>query len=178
MEYIGKRISIKRTDGQVSIVILSTSDKVKKRILFIWFILWSLCGIIVLTQYFLIQDPDTKVAVIVWLGFWGYFEYKSFRALMWRFYGMEKIRIKDRKLSYKKDVAGKGKVKVYELDFIKDFSVVEKKDDSFFENLNSSYWVIAGEKLTFDYYGKEIKLGIQLDEADAKALHKLIKNKI
>jgi len=38
--------------------------------------------------------------------------------------------------------------------------------------------VIANEKLAFDYYGAEVKLGIQLEDADAKALLKLIKNKI
>ena len=178
MEYIGKRISIKRAENEVSIVILSTADKTKKIILFIWFILWSLSGIIILTQYFLMKDSQTKVAIIVWLGFWAYFEYMTFRAVMWRNYGMEKIKLKERQLFYKRDVAGKGKVKVYEFDFIKDLSVVEQKENSFFENLNNSYWVIAGERITFDYYGKEIKLGIQLDESDAKALHKLIKAKI
>lgn len=178
MDYIGKRISIKRVENELSIVILSTADKTKKRILFAWFLLWSICGIIVLTQYFLLKDPETKVAIIVWLGFWGYFEYKTFKAVMWRQYGMEKIKLKERKLFYKRDVAGKGKVKVYEFDFIKDFRIVELKENSFFENLNNSYWVIAGERLAFDYYGKEIKFGIQLDEADAKALYKLIKGKI
>ena len=79
---------------------------------------------------------------------------------------------------YRKAVRGRGKIKVYEFDFIKDFKVIESKENSFFENLNNSYWVIAGEKLTFDYYGKEIKFGFQLSDTDATALFKYIKNKI
>lgn len=178
MEYIGERISIKRIENETSIVILSTVDKMKKKLLIAWFALWTICGTIVFTQYFTITDEQTKVAVLVWLGFWAYFEYKTFSAVMWRSFGVEKIKLSDRKLFYKKDIRGKGKIKVYEFDFMKEFRVIESKENSFFENLNNSYWVIAGEKLAFDYYGKEIKLGIQLNEADAKALFKLINGKL
>ncbi len=178
MEYIGDRISIKKNENETSIVILSTVDKTKKQLLLVWFVLWTLGGIAVLTQYFTITEQQTRVAILVWLGFWGYFEYKIFKAVMWRSFGLEKIKLRERKLFYKKDVRGKGKRNVYEFDFIKDLRVIESKENSFFENLNDSYWVVAGEKLTFDYYGKEIKMGIQLNEADAKALLKFIMNKI
>ncbi len=178
MEYIGKRISIKRDENGVSIVILSSINKLKNTILFIWFFLWSLSGVIILTQYFILNDTDTKAAIIVWLGFWAYFEYMIFKAFMWRKFGVEKIKLREKKIFYKRDVAGKGKVKVYEFDFIKELKLVEAKENSFVENLNNSYWMIAGEKLIFDYYGKDIKLGIQLEENDAKALLKLIKSEI
>lgn len=178
MEYIGDRISIKKTDNETSIVILSGADKIKKKLLLVWFSLWTIGGLIVFVEYFMITDNQTKVAIIVWLGFWGYFEYKIFKAVMWRSFGMEKLKLKERKLYYKRDVRGKGKITVFEFDFMKEFRIVETKENSFFENLNHSYWVIAGEKLAFDYYGKEIKCGLQLSEADAKALHKLIKNKM
>ncbi|MCE9539899.1 MAG: hypothetical protein K8R85_11875 [Bacteroidetes bacterium] len=178
MEYIGKRISIKRTESELSIVILSLINKLKSRFLFLWFILWSISGIIVLSQYFIMHDPNTKTAIIVWMGFWAYFEYKIFHAYLWRKSGKEKIKINDKKLLYKRDVSGRGKIKTYEIDFIKDLRLIEPKENSFMEDLNNSYWVIGGEKLTFDYYGKEIKFGLQLDEADAKALLKLIMKEI
>ncbi|MES2284454.1 MAG: hypothetical protein V4547_02115 [Bacteroidota bacterium] len=174
MEYIGKRISIKRTENELSIVILSLINKLKNRLLFLWFILWSISGIIVLSQYFIMPDPNTKTAIIVWMGFWAYFEYKIFHAYLWRKSGKEKIKINDTKFLYKRDVSGRGKIKTYETDFIKDLRLIEPKENSFTENLNNSYWVIGGEKLAFDYYGKEIKFGLQLDEVDAKALLKLI----
>lgn len=178
MEYIGKRISIKRTEGELSIVILSLINKLKNRFLFIWFVLWSISGLIVLSQYFIMQDPNTKTAIIVWMGFWAYFEYKIFHAYLWRKSGKEKIKINDKKLLYKRDVSGGGKIKTYETDFIKDLRLIEPKENSFMEDLNNSYWVIGGEKLTFDYYGKEVKFGLQLDETDAMALLKLIKNEL
>jgi hypothetical protein len=178
MEYIGKQISIKRFENELSIVMLSFNNKMKNAMLFLYLFLWTICGIIVFSQYLLITDPNSKAMVIVWIGFWVYFEYKIFKAYMWRKYGKEKIKIRDGKIFYKKDVLGKGKIKNYDIDFIKDFRIIEKKADSFFDNLNNSYWIVAGERLAFDYYGKEITFGIQLDENDAKALYNKIKKEL
>lgn len=178
MEYIGKRISIKRSPTETSIVILSTADKSKKWVLLIWFILWTISGIVVMGQFFLIPDQNTKAALIGWLGFWAYFEYKTFKAVMWRSYGIEKIKLRENKLFYKRDVAGKGKINAYDFDFMKDFAIIELKENSLLDNLNNSYWVVAGERLTFDFQGKPVKFGIQLNEEDATALFKLIKKQI
>lgn len=178
MEFIGKRISIKQKEQELSIVILSTVNKTKRTLLFCWFFLWSLSGVIVFTQSLLIHEENTKVALIVWLGFWAYFEYKIFRAYMWRRFGVEKIKLRENKLFYKRDVGGRGKIKVFEYDFIKDFRIIDKKEDSLLENLNNSYWVVAGERIAFDYYGKEIKLGLQVDDEETEGLYKLLKRKI
>lgn len=178
MEYIGKRISIKRKEGEASIVILSTVDKLKRTLLFCWFFLWTLSGVIVFSQFFLIHDEKTKVALMIWMGFWAYFEYKIFTAYMWRKFGVEKIKLREHKFFYKRDVAGRGKINVFEFDFIKDLRIIEKKNNSFFDNLNHSYWVVAGECLAFDYYGKEIKLALQIDEKEATELYQLLKNEI
>ncbi len=175
MDYIGKRISIKRTEEGLSIVILSLADKLKNRLLLAWLVLWTLAGMIVFSQYFTFTDTNTRIAVIVWLGFWLYFEFKITNAWLWRRSGKEVIKLRENKLFYKRDVSGRGKIKTYSADFIKDLRILEHKE-SFLESLNNSYWVIAGEKLAFDYYGKEIKLGLQLDDADAKALLKVLKD--
>jgi hypothetical protein len=178
MDYIGKRISIKQSENELSIVILALVDATKNKLLFAWLLLWSLSGLVVLLQFFLIPDPNTRIAVIVWMAFWAYFEYKIVNAYRWRKAGKEKIKIRNNKFLYKRDISGGGKIKTYEMDFIKEPRLVEEKDDSFFESLNNSYWVIAGEKLAFDYYGKEIKFGLELEATDAKALLKVIKNKV
>ncbi len=178
MEYIGKRISVKRTEGEVSIVILSTVDKMKRILLFCWLFLWSVCGVIVFAQFFILKDENTKAALIAWMGFWAYFEYKIFTAFLWRKFGMEKIKLREGKVFYKRDISGRGKVKIFEYDFVKDLRVIGRKDNSFFDNLNYSYWVVSGEQIAFDYYGKEIKLGIQLDEDDANELYTLLEKEL
>ena len=178
MEYIGERISLKQKENELSIVILSFKNKAKNNLLFCWFVLWSISGIFVFTNYFTIIDQNTKAAIIVWLGFWGYFEYVILKAYFWRKSGKEIIKLKDNKLMYKRFVLWNTKIKVYEYEFIKDFKIIEPKENSFRENLNNSYWVIAGEKLAFDYYGKEIKLGIQLIQNDAEFLKKRIQKEV
>jgi hypothetical protein len=178
MEFIGKRTSIKKSDTETSIVIVSQSEKIKNILLFSWFFIWTVSGIIVFAQYFRMPDQNSKVMIIVWLGFWAYFEYKIFRAFMWRKFGVEKIKLRENKFFYKRDVAGKGRIKVYEFDFIKDLRIIESKERSFADNMNNSYWMVGGEKLAFDYYGKEIKFGMQLDDDDTKALLKLLRSKI
>jgi hypothetical protein len=178
MEYIGNRISIKRTEKEISIIILALSEKKKNILLFAWLFVWTVSGFVVLAQYLMMTDKDAKVMLMVWLGFWAYFEYKSFIALMWRKFGVEKIKLRDNKLFYKKEIAGKGKIRVYEFDFIKELRIAEFKENSFADNMSSAYWVVGGEKLAFDYYGKEIKFAFQLNEQEAASLHKLIKKEI
>ena len=178
MEYIGKRISVKRNEGEVSIVIVSRSEKMKNILLFCWFFIWTVSGIVVLSQYFTLRDPNSKVMIMVWMAFWAYFEYRIFKSFMWRKYGVEKIKLRENKLFYKRDVAGKGKIRAYEFDFIKDLRLVEHKENSFADNMGDSYWMVGGEKLAFDHYGKEIKFAMQIEEDEAKALLKLIRSAI
>lgn len=179
MDYIGNRISIKQlAEDTTSIVILSNKTKLKNTLLFAWVFLWTVSGIVVFTQYFSLTDQDAKAAIIVWMGFWAYFEYKMIKAYFWRKLGMEKLKIKEGKLFYKRDISGKGKIKVFEADFIKDLRLIEVKEHAFFEGINNSYWMIAGEKIAFDYYGKEQRLGLQLEQEDAEKLTRLLRKKL
>lgn len=175
MEYIGKRISIKHKEEEISIVIVSAIEKKKIALLFTWLFLWSIGGVIVFVQLFIIKEAETKVALAVWLAFWTYFEYKIIIAFLWRKSGVEKIKLRANSLFYKRSIAGRGKVRNFQFDFIKDFKTITPKENSFSESVNNSYWVIAGERLTFDYMGKEIKFGIQLPEKEADQLYRIIK---
>jgi hypothetical protein len=175
MEYIGKRISIKKSEKENSVIIISFSEKTKNILLFSWLFIWTVSGFVVLSQYFMISDKDSRVMLMVWLAFWAYFEYKSFKALMWRKYGVEKIKLRENKFFYKKEIAGKGKINSYEFDFIKDLRILELKENSFADNMNNAYWAIGGERLAFDYYGKEIKFGLQLNDEEAATLLKMLR---
>lgn len=177
MKYIGNRISWLSSEQGLSIVILSSIDNFKKYILFFWLLAWTVCGALVFTEIFKIQDSNTKIAFIVWMAFWAYFEYKVLTAFIWRQFGKEKIKINNGNLLIKKDISGRGKTQSYQIDFIKDLRL-RTTENSFLESLNKSYWVVAGEVLAFDYYGKEIKFGIQLPENEAKEILNIIKQKI
>jgi hypothetical protein len=177
MDFIGDQISITSSDNEWNIVILSLRDKTKNILLFAWLFVWSVCGVIMITQYFASTNQDIKTVIIVWVGFWCYFEYKIARAHIWHKSGKEVINIKNGKLAYKKDVSGKAKALEYDCETIKNLRFIEPNENSFMETINNSYWVIGGEKLGFEYLGDEIKFGFQLKNEDAKALLKFIKSK-
>ncbi|MBL7918186.1 MAG: hypothetical protein JNM96_07295, partial [Bacteroidia bacterium] len=91
MKVIGKRISILNKDNLLSIVILPENDKKKLFLMFLWLLAWSVCGIIVLANYFKLTTQDAKLFTIIYLSFWAYFEYKIVRAFIWRRSGKEKL---------------------------------------------------------------------------------------
>lgn len=177
MEYIGEKISVVRKDNEVSIVILASTDKKKLNLLFFWLIAWTVCGLLVVGQYFSLNDPNLKAYIIGWLAFWAYFEYKIVKVYLWRRGGMEKIKLKDKMLYYKREIGGKGKIHVYQYDFIKDLRLIVL-GNNFINTVNNSYWVIGGERLEFEYYGKTIRFGLQLNDKDAKGLLHLIQKEL
>jgi len=177
MEFIGKRISIVRSADELSVVVLSEVENKKSTLLLLWLIAWTLGGIVVFWEYLQLTDESKKTGFIIWLAFWFYFEYTISKAFLWRRNGREKIKMRSGKLSIKREVNKRGKANLYELDFIKDLRVVEE-NSKLMRSLNNSYWAVAGETIAFDYYGKVISFGLQLNENDAKDLYKLIKHNI
>jgi hypothetical protein len=178
MNLIGDRISIVQKEDELRMVILSERNKFKNKLLLLWLILWTLSGICVVLFFLQEQDKNTKLALLVWIAFWAYFEFKIYKAALWRSKGMEVIKLKNGKWLYQRIFNSTKKYSIYKIDFIKDFRIQKPSEASFTDAMNNSYWLIGGEKLAFDYYGKEIKMGLQLSEADAKALYKILQKEL
>jgi len=175
IEVIGKRISVLKDKEVASFVVLPTDANWKLYLLAAWLFLWTISGGVVLVNYFTLTNTNIKLVVIMWLGFWAYFEFKIFKAFLFRKYGKEKIWIKGGKLFYWRDIAGRGKKLEFEKDLVKDLELVEKKKTNFFAFMNESFWVIGGESISFTYASKTYRLGIQLPEEDAKELLRQVK---
>ena len=175
IQVIGKRISTLKADGVSSFVIIPTDTNWKLYMLFTWFLLWSVSGVIILVNYFTLTNANTKTMVLVWLGFWAYFEFKIGKALLFKKFGKEKIWIKNGKFNYWRDVAGRGKKLEFDIELIKDLQLIEKNKRDFFQFMNESFWVLGGESISFTYGAKIYRLGIQLTEDDAKELVKQLK---
>ncbi len=77
IEVIGKRISTLKADGVSSFVIIPTASNWKLNLLFAWLFVWTLSGCIVIGNYFALTNTNTKLVVIMWLGFWAYFEFTT-----------------------------------------------------------------------------------------------------
>lgn len=108
--------------------------------------------------------------MVVWLGFWAYFEFRIGKAFLFKKYGKEKIWIKQGKLNYLKDIAGRGKKLEFDIDLIKDLQLIEKNKRDFFQFMNESFWVMGGESISFNYGAKAYRLGLQLNQEDANQL--------
>lgn len=176
IEVIGKRISTLKADGVSSFVIIPTASNWKLNLLFAWLFVWTLSGCIVIGNYFTLTNTNIKLVVIVWLGFWAYFEFTTARAFIFKKFGKEKIWIKGSTFNYWRDVAGRGKKFEFEASLIKDLSLIEKNKKDFFQFMNDSFWVVGTESIAFTYGTKTYRFGVQLDEADAKELLKQIKH--
>lgn len=175
---IGQRISISKKDNSTSIIIYPEKSKINQAVLLIWFLLWTAGGLIMLIARQLGYYSTPKTYVLVWMAFWLYFEFIVGYALLWRSFGFERILIKNGKLLYKKEILGSGKTKSFQLELIKDPQLVPTDERSFAKVMSDSYWMPGGEKIFFWYQGKQIRIGQQLNDSDAKNLLKIIKAEI
>jgi len=168
MKVIGKRISILKKDNLLSIVILPTDDNKKLRLLFLWLMAWSICGVIVVANYFQVQAQDQKVYLIIYLSFWAYFEFNIARTFIWKKFGREKLWIQDGILHYQREINKKGKIKEFNLDLISRFRIVELSLTKLTDTINQSFWMRGGERLEFDSQSNLIRLGMQLTDEEAR----------
>lgn len=172
MKVIGERISILKKENVLSIVILATNDKTKLRIMFLWLMAWTVCGLIVFANYFKATDQNAKLFIIIYLAFWLYFEFNIIRTFMWKRNGKEKLWIKDGKLHYQREINGKGKIQEFDLNLISPLELLELKPTRFADTINQSFWIKGGERLQFFSQSKVVLLGMQISDEEAKKIMK------
>ena len=168
VDLISKRLSITNENNVFSLVIFPTDKSWKLWMLFFWLFAWTVCGILVASNYFSMPDQKGKIIVIVYLSFWAYFEWMIGKSFLFRKFGKEILWIKNEKLNYKKSIMGKGKVSSYDISLINSVKKVEQDKTSFLTVLNNSFWMIGGESISFTYAAKEVRFGIQLNEEEIK----------
>ncbi len=176
MKVISPRVSIIEKDNVFSLVILPTTDKRKLFILFLWLLAWTVCGLIVFGNYFNITNHDAKIFILVYLSFWAYYEFKISRAFIWKKYGLEKLWIKKGKLQYQREIAGKGKIKEFDLELVTDLELIEVSGTSFADTINQSFWIKGGERLEFHCQSKVVRFGMQLSDEEAMIVYKALRN--
>ena len=170
LEVLSKRASISRENDVFSLVILPTDKNWKLILLFLWLLAWTLCGVLVASNYFQMPDQKGKIIVIVYVSFWAYFEWMIGKSFLFRKFGKEKVWIKKGKLFYLRDIMGRGKTNEYDVELINGFKKVDQDKSSFLTVLNNAFWMIGGESVSFTYASKEIRFGIQLSEVEVKKI--------
>ena len=63
IQAIGKRSSILIKDQVFSLVILPTDDKKKVNLMFLWLLAWSVSGVIVIANYFTLQQCTDNIHI-------------------------------------------------------------------------------------------------------------------
>ena len=178
IQVIGKRSSIFIKDNVFSLVILPTAEKKKTNLLFLWLFAWSVSGIIILVNYFKLTNDNAKLMIIIWLGFWAYFEFKIIRVYMWKRFGQEKLWIKNGILHYQQNINGRGKIKEFDLNLISDWDVIKVEQANIADYFSQTFWVKGGERIEFICQGKLIKLGMQLPDEEATKILTAIKKQL
>jgi hypothetical protein len=128
----------------------------------------------VLTQLFGDYSKDERLIMFIYEVFWVYFEWKLINAFLWRKWGVERIKVGKESIQIKKDVRSYGKLKNYFLENVENIQQIQTPTKSFAKVMGNSFWNMTEKGISFDYFGKLIAFGIQLNNKDAKKIVKLI----
>lgn len=173
-----KRIKIVQDKQITSLEIVPENDTTKTNLLLAWLVLWTICGMIIFSQFFSNMSREEKLLMAVWMAFWAYFEYKIGSTYLWRKNGSEKIIISSDTLDYSITVSGKTTEKKFPLNAISNLEIYPFGKNNFSESLQSSYWVRGNESVFFTFEGAKIGVGLQLNREEAEQLFHTIQKKI
>lgn len=189
---IGDRISaVDHEDQTTTIIIMPKRVMWKEALLTLWLAGFSFVGITLI--YILAtgvqqlnsrpdmtaEDYDNQIIyLIVFLGFWAYFQFRTTRAWLWYRFGRELIKIDETSLSIKRSILGYGKAKRYFFENIKKFSLIKEDKFNFGNFFENSFWAMGTDILSFDYFNKVITFARRVDLKEARSLQRLIDDRV
>ena len=165
-----KRLIIQKNNNRLKINIKAFQEKSKQKLLLLWIVLFSFCGVAILSQFFQGYDSNYKIVFTVYLVFWMFFEYKVIYAYRWRKWGEEKIILENNQISLTKKIKGRGITQSIELDKVKKIAAFNTNKASFFKTMNHSYWVVNNYKLAFYLEKSVIPFAIDVSDKEAKLI--------
>jgi hypothetical protein len=171
---MGDRIQIDISEDKLEIVIKAYSDDKKQKMLLIWIILFSLCGIAIFSQFFEPYDSGTKVFFGVYIAFWLFFEFKVVYAYRWRKMGIERIILENEELFLIKTIGKRGITQKFQLDEIKSIDFYKDANGKFVKSMNTSYWNINKYHLVLNLDKTIIPFAIDIENKDAKKIMELL----
>ena len=174
---IGDRITYSRKGKELLVIISAKVDGLKESLLAAWVFCWTIVGILLIWQLNVEQNTyETKWGILVLLIFWAYYEFRVGKTFLWRRFGKEVIKVSEGEISVKRDIRTYGKVHRFFIENISEFGVIDNSTTSFAFVLNQSFWVMGGERIGFNYQHRKVKMAMQINEQDSKALARLIQD--
>lgn len=179
MKWIGERITFLDTKQKVTIVIEPERNGFVNAMMGMWLAMWyTVGGVMFWSLYTLKLNQQEQIILYIALAFWGYYAITVSHSFVWIVYGKELIKIDETAFHYKRSVLSYGKSIPYYFENIKNFSFSVPEIGSFQAIWESTPWTKGGDRITFEYLGKLIKLGVKLNEKETKLLVNFIDKKI
>lgn len=178
VKVISEKLSYNATKDFLNVVILGKIERWKETLLITWCLAWVFCGGIVINEYIVATDREMRMGLLVFLMFWAYFLFTIGRITLYRKGGNELVRIEGDKLILKRSYFTFGKSKTYfieNIDKVVNLELAEKSIAFAFEN---TWWVLGGYKLAFDYNGKQVKFGMQINNSERDFLRNLLNKRV
>jgi hypothetical protein len=177
MRLISDRISIDETNN-FSVVILGKVERWKESLLLFWVLAWTFCGLVFLTYFFGDTPYHYDLSMLILLSFWAYFEVRIVKVFFWRRKGYEQLQFKDNAIVIRNSLFTKGKERVYELDAIDAFYAMPDSSRNFFAFMDDSFWVIGGDRIYFDYFGKKVVFAKQISTEETRKTLQVLNGKL
>lgn len=175
IETISKRMSIAKTETELSIVISAAEPSLKVTLSGLLLLVWLLSGVAGIFYFFQLTDSATKTYLLVWLGFWIYFLYILGKAWMWWKFGSEVLKVRNGKLLIKRDVRGRGFVNEYKLAELRNIRIGTDNTPEWVKKSGGNFWNIDSLSVSFDTKDKEVTVGYQLSSKERDQLLSLLR---
>jgi hypothetical protein len=176
-ENFSGKVNIENINGEKIITIKPYSEKWKTNLMVIWLILWSACGLVILSVFFSNVSKEQKLFFLVYLAFWFYFEWKILSVIRWRNSGEEILKINDETIVYEKRTAGRGIPIEVRKENIKSIETKPLNPVSFAAVFNNSYWMEGAETIIIEHKTGKISFGLQLNDSEQKKIIKVLQKK-
>jgi hypothetical protein len=157
---------------------LGKIERWKEGLLIAWVVAWIFCGVVVFMEWLKTEDEETQVAFFAFLVFWAYFFWRVGRTTLYRLGGNELIEVNEEALVLKKSFYTYGKTKTYFLENIQNLKPIKLSKTSFAYTYENGWWILGGEKIGFEYQGKFVKFGMQIQESSIEKVYSLINRQI
>ena len=175
---IGHRIVITTQGDRWIATIASTIPSWQRQSLEIWFGAWVALGAMLV--YGMVTFPGSERTFYgICLGFLSYFEFRAWKAVRWRRFGMEVMQLSPDGLELRLDHGTcQGRPQLIPLSNVNEAQVSEPNARSFFESMDQQFWVIGGDRIHITAQGKTYVFGKQLNVAEAQQLAKAFNQKL
>ncbi len=175
-KFIGKRIKVRRGRESLEVEITQQVQRWQETLLLAWLAAWTFCGVVFVYYAISTQVESERIFFIIASSLWLFFFVRILKVFLWRKVGKEILHFSDGKLRMKNSFGLWGRTEEFNYPHIMKLGLITKDPTSFLAFLDDSFWIIAGDRVGFNYNGQKIRLGKQLSVKDAELLVRVMES--